>query len=195
MLLANGDPVASGELDGGRHWAEWRDPFPKPCYLFALVAGDLVAQALDLVRRGLAAVGGLEELDLRRSLATLPGAHAVMSVAPGIPPALAAAIDRCGSNTCVGSSLSPLLHYDARGNLIADVADTDGNETAVTFVAKAGEIYTASVYDLDFRGKRLGDYAAGTYVVRTRVAPPPGARDRGRARAGARCRRVVLPPA
>src|SRR3954468_23544520 len=28
---------------GGRHWAEWRDPFPKPCYLFALVAGDLVA--------------------------------------------------------------------------------------------------------------------------------------------------------
>ena len=43
VLLANGDPVASGELDGGRHWAEWRDPFPKPCYLFALVAGDLQA--------------------------------------------------------------------------------------------------------------------------------------------------------
>ena len=29
--------------DDGRHWAEWHDPFPKPCYLFALVAGDLVA--------------------------------------------------------------------------------------------------------------------------------------------------------
>jgi len=43
VLLANGDPVASGKLDGGRHWAEWHDPFPKPCYLFALVAGDLVA--------------------------------------------------------------------------------------------------------------------------------------------------------
>ncbi|MEA3038002.1 MAG: aminopeptidase, partial [Sphingomonadales bacterium] len=43
VLLSNGDPVASGEAEGGRHWAEWRDPFPKPCYLFALVAGDLVA--------------------------------------------------------------------------------------------------------------------------------------------------------
>ena len=41
VLLANGDPTAAGELDGGRHWAEWTDPFPKPCYLFALVAGDL----------------------------------------------------------------------------------------------------------------------------------------------------------
>ncbi|TFI59846.1 aminopeptidase N [Sphingomonas parva] len=43
VLLSNGDPVGAGDLDGGRHWAEWRDPFPKPCYLFALVAGDLVA--------------------------------------------------------------------------------------------------------------------------------------------------------
>jgi aminopeptidase N len=41
VLLANGDPIASGDLPDGRHWAEWRDPFPKPCYLFALVAGDL----------------------------------------------------------------------------------------------------------------------------------------------------------
>lgn len=43
VLLANGDHVGEGDLPGGRHWAEWRDPFPKPCYLFALVAGDLVA--------------------------------------------------------------------------------------------------------------------------------------------------------
>jgi aminopeptidase N len=43
VLLSNGDPVAAGDLEGGRHWALWRDPFPKPCYLFALVAGDLVA--------------------------------------------------------------------------------------------------------------------------------------------------------
>ena len=43
VLLANGDPVASGDLDDGRHWAEWNDPYPKPCYLFALVAGDLQA--------------------------------------------------------------------------------------------------------------------------------------------------------
>ena len=43
VLLSNGNRVASGESDGGRHWAEWEDPFPKPCYLFALVAGDLQA--------------------------------------------------------------------------------------------------------------------------------------------------------
>ncbi|QDX26870.1 aminopeptidase N [Sphingomonas suaedae] len=43
VLLANGDPVASGEGESGRHWAEWHDPFPKPSYLFALVAGDLAA--------------------------------------------------------------------------------------------------------------------------------------------------------
>ncbi len=43
VLLSNGDPMASGDLDDGRHWAEWHDPFPKPSYLFALVAGDLVA--------------------------------------------------------------------------------------------------------------------------------------------------------
>jgi aminopeptidase N len=41
VLLANGDPVDAGTLEGGRHWAEWYDPFPKPSYLFALVAGDL----------------------------------------------------------------------------------------------------------------------------------------------------------
>ena len=43
ILLANGDPIASGDLDDGRHWAEWRDPFPKPSYLFAMVAGNLAA--------------------------------------------------------------------------------------------------------------------------------------------------------
>ncbi len=41
VLLANGDPTGTGDLDDGRHWAEWNDPYPKPCYLFALVAGDL----------------------------------------------------------------------------------------------------------------------------------------------------------
>jgi aminopeptidase N len=45
ILLANGDPVGQGDLEGGRHWAEWTDPFPKPCYLFALVAGDLSCNA------------------------------------------------------------------------------------------------------------------------------------------------------
>jgi aminopeptidase N len=45
VLLANGDPVAQGDLPDGRHWARWTDPFPKPCYLFALVAGDLACNA------------------------------------------------------------------------------------------------------------------------------------------------------
>ncbi|NIJ34643.1 aminopeptidase N [Sphingomonas oligoaromativorans] len=43
VLLANGDLVGEGDAGGGRHWAEWNDPFPKPCYLFAMVAGDLQA--------------------------------------------------------------------------------------------------------------------------------------------------------
>ncbi len=41
VLLSNGDPVAAGPEENGRHSAEWHDPFPKPSYLFALVAGDL----------------------------------------------------------------------------------------------------------------------------------------------------------
>jgi aminopeptidase N len=40
-LLSNGNLVDQGSLDGARHFAEWIDPFPKPSYLFALVAGDL----------------------------------------------------------------------------------------------------------------------------------------------------------
>ena len=41
VLLSNGNRVGAGELPDGRHWVQWEDPFPKPCYLFALVAGDL----------------------------------------------------------------------------------------------------------------------------------------------------------
>ena len=41
VLLSNGNPVGRGDLEGGLHWAQWSDPFAKPCYLFALVAGDL----------------------------------------------------------------------------------------------------------------------------------------------------------
>ncbi|GFM82841.1 aminopeptidase N [Pseudomonas cichorii] len=41
VLLSNGNPIASGQEDDGRHWATWEDPFMKPAYLFALVAGDL----------------------------------------------------------------------------------------------------------------------------------------------------------
>ncbi|WP_017938403.1 aminopeptidase N [Zestomonas thermotolerans] len=41
VLLSNGNLIASGAGEGGRHWATWEDPFKKPAYLFALVAGDL----------------------------------------------------------------------------------------------------------------------------------------------------------
>lgn len=41
VLLSNGNPLDSGKLDDGTHWAEWFDPHPKPSYLFALVAGKL----------------------------------------------------------------------------------------------------------------------------------------------------------
>ncbi|MCB1423782.1 MAG: aminopeptidase N, partial [Nitratireductor sp.] len=41
LLLSNGNPGRTGKLAGGRHFAEWHDPHPKPSYLFALVAGDL----------------------------------------------------------------------------------------------------------------------------------------------------------
>ena len=40
FLLSNGNKVASGDLTNGKHWVKWSDPFNKPCYLFALVAGD-----------------------------------------------------------------------------------------------------------------------------------------------------------
>ncbi len=43
ILLANGNLTASGDNGDGTHWAEWHDPFPKPSYLFAMVAGDLAA--------------------------------------------------------------------------------------------------------------------------------------------------------
>jgi len=45
ILLANGNPQESGDLGGGRHFAVWDDPHPKPSYLFALVAGDLAWQS------------------------------------------------------------------------------------------------------------------------------------------------------
>ncbi len=41
VLLSNGNKLASGELKNNRHWVKWEDPFPKPSYLFALVAGRL----------------------------------------------------------------------------------------------------------------------------------------------------------
>ena len=45
VLLSNGNPDGAGDAGEGRHWARWVDPHPKPSYLFALVAGDLIAVA------------------------------------------------------------------------------------------------------------------------------------------------------
>ncbi|MGX9726248.1 MAG: aminopeptidase N [Candidatus Electronema sp. VV] len=42
VLLSNGNLIEQGQLENGRHFATWHDPFPKPSYLFALVAGQLV---------------------------------------------------------------------------------------------------------------------------------------------------------
>ena len=42
VMLSNGNMLNSGKLTDGRHWVKWEDPFPKPAYLFALVAGDLL---------------------------------------------------------------------------------------------------------------------------------------------------------
>ncbi len=51
VLLSNGNLVAQGELEGGRHFAQWHDPHKKPCYLFALVAGNLVCREQRITSR------------------------------------------------------------------------------------------------------------------------------------------------
>ncbi|AOY88268.1 aminopeptidase N [Marinobacter salinus] len=59
ILLSNGNDVDRGDLDDGRHYVIWEDPFPKPCYLFALVAGDLVE------KRDTFKTGSGRDIDLR----------------------------------------------------------------------------------------------------------------------------------
>ena len=51
VLLSNGNLVEEGPLDAGRHFAKWHDPFPKPSYLFALVAAKLVAREQRITSR------------------------------------------------------------------------------------------------------------------------------------------------
>ena len=51
FLLSNGNLVASGDEPGGRHCAKWEDPFPKPAYLFAMVAAKLDRLESDFVTR------------------------------------------------------------------------------------------------------------------------------------------------
>jgi aminopeptidase N len=53
FLLSNGNRTGAGDLPGGRHWVEWKDPFRKPSYLFAMVAGDFdVARDAFVTRSG-----------------------------------------------------------------------------------------------------------------------------------------------
>ncbi|HKB84392.1 MAG TPA: aminopeptidase N [Burkholderiales bacterium] len=51
FLLSNGNQIAAGDEPGGRHWAKWEDPFPKPAYLFAMVAAKLDRLQNDFVTR------------------------------------------------------------------------------------------------------------------------------------------------
>jgi aminopeptidase N len=51
VLLSNGNLLAQGDLEGGRHYAKWHDPFKKPCYLFAVVGGKLVARERRITAR------------------------------------------------------------------------------------------------------------------------------------------------
>ncbi|CAI0476153.1 unnamed protein product, partial [Linum tenue] len=51
VLLSNGNLLEQGELEGGKHFALWEDPFKKPCYLFALVAGQLESRDDTFVTR------------------------------------------------------------------------------------------------------------------------------------------------
>ena len=51
VLLSNGNLVAQSDLDNGRHLARWHDPFPKPAYLFALVAANLVCREQRITSR------------------------------------------------------------------------------------------------------------------------------------------------
>ncbi|MEI7784628.1 MAG: aminopeptidase N [Betaproteobacteria bacterium] len=51
VLLSNGNLVEQGELEDGRHFARWVDPHKKPCYLFALVAGQLVCREQRITAR------------------------------------------------------------------------------------------------------------------------------------------------
>ncbi|WP_042424020.1 aminopeptidase N [Comamonas granuli] len=51
VLLSNGNLVEQGALPEGRHFARWQDPHKKPCYLFALVAGKLVAREQQIISR------------------------------------------------------------------------------------------------------------------------------------------------
>ena len=82
VLLSNGDLVAQGDDEGGRHWAEWHDPFPKPSYLFAAVAGDLSAARdnfINLSGREVQLAIWVREADLPRTAHAMAALKAAMA--------------------------------------------------------------------------------------------------------------------
>src|SRR6185503_181923 len=82
VLLSNGNCVESGKADNNRHWAHWQDPFPKPCYLFALVAGDLAANRGSFVTRSGSSVDlaiWVREGDLPRTERAMESLKAAMA--------------------------------------------------------------------------------------------------------------------
>jgi aminopeptidase N len=74
VLLSNGNLVAQGSLPDGRHFATWDDPFPKPSYLFALVAGNLAALEDSFVTQS----GRTVALRIYSTPANLPRCHHAM---------------------------------------------------------------------------------------------------------------------
>ena len=82
VLLANGNCTATGDNDDGSHWAEWEDPFPKPSYLFAMVAGDLQAnrdQFTTMSGRSVDLAIWVREADLPRTAHAMASLKAAMA--------------------------------------------------------------------------------------------------------------------
>ncbi len=74
-LLSNGNKVAAGELENGQHFVQWHDPFPKPSYLFAVVAGDF-----DVLTDVYQTVSGRDvSLEIFVDKGNLPKAHHAMA--------------------------------------------------------------------------------------------------------------------
>ncbi len=83
----------------------------------------------------------------------------------------------------IGSKLNAVLEIrDKAGVIVAEAADTAGNDTVLTFFATAGERYTAAVYDLDFRGNRAFVYQLAISPQSRIVAAIPSVGRRGETR-------------
>jgi aminopeptidase N len=81
-LLSNGDPIEAGPCPGGRHFAVWRDPYPKPCYLFALVAGtfDVIGdEYVTMSGRKVALAIHVDQGDAQRALYALDALRRAMA--------------------------------------------------------------------------------------------------------------------